>query len=740
MARPRSEKSTLSLLLGALLCAAAPGLAQGPAPTAPEANAPASFDASDVYFQGWLLTKDAEKLHAEGRHLESIEKLRRARELFDTIRNTFPDWRPEMVQSRLQKTFDQIAEISPDAFREQQEKERAIAELEGGARRGGETPPPDAAAPALEIPAEPTKPAPTAPSLESRRIAELETEVRQLQQSLQRSTRPPTQRSTPADPVPLARQREAERQRDLNLAELQRAQAELDKLRRKLAEAPVQEEMLALGRRIDGLEREKEVMAQALETSRAETRETRAQVDALQQERGRLMQEVADLKQSLELERETSNQVVAGQRRQIEHFQNLLKQKDTALAQATRRIQSLESELAEVRESVNDLSRERDQLLRERDQMAALLKLNESGQLQQVIDQNLALDRELRQARERYDELQEENDATKEDLVAALRDLAISKLRIQEFRREREEQEQRLSELRQRLRHEEDQLATSEADPAEVEMLRSIIQRQLKIQEKREQARELLLSALGEKATQDEEIQRAMAIFQGAELNLSPDEMRVLDAEEVDGVIISPYARPRDEVERSLAGLERDLTPYRTAAVRAFQNGRLLAARETFEMIVERHPGDSATMCKLGLVELKLDNPLAAAEIFRRASEVDPTNPYAHRMLGHASSVMGANEDALAALRRAADLSPTHAETHILLGNLLFRMGRLEEAEEAFLTAIACDEALAEPRYNLAVLQARLGRPADGYKHYLRALELGAPPNLELEQKLRPKS
>lgn len=738
MARLRPNAITLSLLLGALLCAANPSLAQAPAPASPEAKAPASFDASDVYFQGWLLTKDAEKLHAEGRHLEAIDKLRRARELFDTIRNTFPDWRPDMVQSRLQKTFDQIAEISPDAFREQQEKQQAIAELEGGSRRGAETAPPNSAAPAIEIPParEPAKPAAPAPSLESRRIAELETEVRQLQQSLQKSTRRPT----PADPAPLARQQEAERQRDLNMAELQRARSELDQLRRKLAEAPVQEEMLALGRRIDGLEREKEVMSQALETSRAETREARAQVDAIQQERGRLMQEVADLKQSLDLERETSNQVVAGQRRQIEHFQQLLKQKDTALERASRRIQSLESELGEVRASFNELREERDQLLRERDQMAALLKLNESGQLQQVIDQNLALDRELRQARERYDELQQENDATKEDLVAALRDLAISKLRIQEFRREREEQEQRLSELRQRLRHEEDQLATTEADPAEVEMLRSIIQRQLKIQEKREQARGLLLSALGEKAAQDQEIQRAMAIFQGAELNLSPDEMRVLDAEEVDGVIVSPYARPRDEVERSLAGLERDLAPYRTAAVRAFQNGRLLAARETFEMIVERHPGDSATMCKLGLVELKLDDPVAAAEIFRRASEVDPTNPYAHRMLGHASSVMGANDDALAALRRAAELSPTHAETHVLLGNLLFRMGQLEEAEETFLTAIACDETLAEPQYNLAVLQARLGRPAEGYKHYLRALELGAPPNLELEQKLRSKS
>jgi len=762
---------------------------EAPAQQLPPADLPAleASDPSDLYFQGWMLIRDAEQLQQDDQPIEALAKFRRAAQIFDSVASGFPKWRPEMVTSRRKKTFDQIAEVSPAALRKREEEERTIAELEGGARAGAG---PDGAQPPsleVELPELPVQPARPVETLESRRIAELEKRVATLRDEITRSHQAErrsqtaareqqaaaNQARTQADRALAAaararaeqerlaernRQLEAEaqdrdvpppapaqpsadgrtgRDRDLAIARLQKAQAELDRLRRKLAEAPVQEEMDALARRINGLEREKEVMSRALESSQAESREARAQIDALQQERGRLRQEIADLRNNLEIERKTANEVVAGQRKQLEEFQQLVKAKDAELAGAKRRIQSLETELAEVRDSFNELREERDGLLRERDQMAALLKLNEAGQLQQVIDQNLALDRELRETRKQFERLQEDNDATKDELLEAKRDLAISKLRIQEFRREKKEQEQRLAELRERLRSEERALAEGDADPAEAEMLRRIIHRQLKVQEKREEARELLLSTLESKAQDDDEIRRAMAIFQGAELNLSPEEMRVLEAEEVDGVIVSPYARPRGEVERNLAGLERQLEPFRAAGTRAFQNGRLHAAREAFEMIVERHPGDTASMCRLGLVHYKLDDPIAAAEMFRRACEIDSRNPYAHRMLGHTLSKLGEHDEALRSLERAVELAPTQSENHLLLGNAQFRVGNLPAAEEAFRTASACDETLAEPHYNLAILCARDGRKQEGRDHYARALELGAAPNLDLEQRLQ---
>ncbi len=704
--------------------------AQQPAPARP---APARFDPSEVYFQGWLLSRDAEKLAEEGKPTEALQKLQRAQQLFDTVARTFPEWKKEMVAGRRKKTFDALAEIRPGALKEQEEKQQAIAELEGGTRLGGST---DGDGPRrldTGIPVAPIRPTQRIETLESRRIAELEREVNRLQQ-----------RATAAEQNRDADRTTQQRMRDAAVAELHKAKSELDRLRRDVAEGPVQEEIDALARRINGLEDEKAVMGRALEASRRETEEARAQVEALNNERARLNQQVDGLKQqvanlqaNLKVEREAANEVVAGQLKQIKQLQAQLRTKDEDLAKANRRIRSLETELAEVRASFDDLKEERNELLRERDQMAALLKLNEAGQLQEVIDQNMALDRELRESKEHYEMLQEDNDATKDDLLEALRDLAISKMRIQEFRREKTEQQQRIEELQARLRSEERLLDAGAGDPAEVAMLRGIIRRQLQVQEKRAEAREMLLSTLDDKAREDDKIRRAVQIFHGAELNLTPEELRVIDGKVVDDVIISPYARPRSEVERSLADLDRELEPFRKAGIRAYRNERLRASREAFQMIIDRHPGDDATMCMLGLVEYKLDEPHAAIDMFRRASELKPANPYAHRMLGHIlSSQLNRQSEAITSLQRATELAPTNAEGHLLLGNAYFRHEDYPAAEDAFRTTLACEPTNAEAHFNLAMLCERTGRRQDGLKHYHLALENGAPPNPALEERL----
>lgn len=727
MPRKLSDLTHRSALLAAAALTVTPFVsapAQLPAPT--ERVAPAAFDPSDVYFQAWLLSKDAEKLEQDGKHLEALNKLRRARQMFGEISKSFPTWKSEMLQGRVDKTVESIARVTPDALKQQDGNDRATAELEGGVRRQGVMEGDSPRALEMDLPAAPVQPTRPVETLDSRRIAELELEANRLKQQIDAS------RASSG-----AGASEVERQRDMAFAQLRKTQAELDELRRRTGSQPMQEEVRALSQRIDALELEKSVMAEALGSSQAETKQAKAQIDALQTERVRLMQEVADLTKNLEIERKTANEVVAGQRKQLKHFQELLEKKDTELAEANGRIQSLEIELGEVRESFNDMRKERDELLRDRDQMAALLNLNEAGQLQQVIDQNMALDRELRETKQRYEMLKEDSDATKDDLLEALRDLAISKLRIQEFRREKAEQDKRTSQLQERLRREDRALATGEANPIETQVLRGIIKKQIDIQEKRREAREILMATLDDKAKADESIRRAMNIFQGAELNLSPEELRMVEDKQVDGVMISPYARPRDEVDRNIAGLERELEPYSKAGTRAYQKGRLRAAREAFEMIVERNPADTAAMCKLGLVEYKLDDYFAAADMFRRATEISPSNPYAKRMLGHTLTLIGENQEALVVLQRAVDLAPTNTEGLILLGNLQFRLGNTQAAEEAFKTAAACNETLAEPHYNLAVLHANIGEKEKGLEHYNKALKNGAIPNLELEQSLQ---
>lgn len=717
-----------------------PAPAQAPLERPAVPPAPAQFDPAEVYFQAWLLTEDARKLSADGKHEEAYEKLQRAQQLFDRIKSTFPDWRQEMLDNRRDKTKEQIAGVIPEVVKARGKRESAMAELEGRKTVDGVVP--GASPEPLDggIPAAPIPPARSAETLASRRIAELEGKVRELQSRL----------TQPAEPNAAARDAsrlgDVSRQRDLLQAELKQANDELQRTRARYTQEPMHQEIEALTGRIQGLEREKSALGQALEKSRQETRRERdsamalqAQIDALQAERGRLLQENSDLQANLEREREKQNEVIAGQRRQLGQLQEELRLKGEELSRANQRIASLETQLAETRQSFEELQEERDGLLRERDQMAALLKLNDNGQLQQIIDQNMKLDRELREANNRKDRLAELLNASQDEQLEAIRNISVAKANINLFKRENAAQQQRIAELENRLKNEDRSLAQGGGDPREVEMLRGIIQKQLRIQERRRQARELLIEALGEKSKDDPSIAGALELFNGAEIPLSPEELRLVDGTKVDNEFVSPFARDRGSVDLATGDLQREVAPLVNAAKRAYVNGRYQSCRELFEMVLERHPGDTATLCRLGNVHLRLEDPMAAADAFRRASELDTTNPYAFRMLGHALMQPGNMQDsgeALHALQRSVELAPTNAEGRMVLGNLLFQLGQMDAAEEQYKTTIACDDTMSEAYFNLAFLYAERGRKKQGLEYYKGALERGAEPDPALEKRL----
>lgn len=695
----------------------------------PAKGAPANFDPSDVYFQGWLLSRDAEKLQAEKRYAEATEKLIRARQLFESVSAYFPLWKPEMVKGRRTKTQELIDVVGPLAIEENKAKERSMAELEGGARTGvieGETPRP------LDtgLPLAPVEPMRDLDTLETRRIAELESRVKELEADLSQNRTPG---SSDRD---ASRARDLAKQRDLAQAEMKRAQDELARLRARFANEPMQEELRNLANQLQSKERERAAIGQALSQSQQETREARAQVEALNVERGRLAQKAADLERNLEQERKIQNEVIAGQQKQLRALQEELRSKNDDLAKANQKIAGLEGQLAEMKLSYDELREERDGLLRERDQMAALLKLNEGSQIDQLIDQNMGLAKQLREANEKVERLNKDHNATQDELLEAMRDLAIAKGNINGFKREKAAQDQRIAELERRLRTEAAGLAANGADAAEAEMLRAIIQKQLRIQERRRQTVEILVDAVGDKAEKDEKIKGALELFNGPEMSLSPQELDLVKDRRVDDEFVNPFRNSPDEVNASVAQLEGSNRPFIEALSRAFVAGRFQSCRELSEMVLERNPGDAATMCRLGVIQLRLDDPVEAAKAFRNAAVVDSGNPYAHRMLGYTLMKTGDYGEALEAIKRSVELAPTHAETRIILGKLHFDLGDEESAEKELKSAIDFDDTLPEPHYNLAFLYAKQGKKKLGLEYYRNAIERGGEHDLDLEKRL----
>jgi tetratricopeptide (TPR) repeat protein len=701
----------LAGLLGSMaLWLAFPAAGQAPPPIAE-----AQFDPSDVYFQGYLNAREAEQRESTGDFIGALEKLQKASEMFNAVRKFHPDWKADMVGGRFGKTTEAIANVRPKAEAQMLKNRNTVAELEGGVKQSG----------TLIDPAQGVMPLTPGilevEPLAARRLREAQEEVDRLR--LESSTG------------------DLAKQNNFLKAQLKAAETNVQALRARLTTAPMEKEMKALNQRIDTLEQEREAMAMALTHSRSAHTEALARNATLEADLKVIQQKYADIDRDLKAERKVSNSVVSGQRRQLDALEKQLEKKNTELTKANERINGLVNELQQSRDSFTELRTERDSLLQERDQMAALLKLNEGSRIQDLIEQNMSLAKNLREANEKVDRLNRESNADKDTITDALRDLAIAKSQINRLHQDKREQDKRLSDLESRLKNEEKSLTDGKiaADPAEVEVLRDIIKRQLRIQERRRQARDLLVEAAKDLGAKDERLAKAIELFDAQIIALSPEEQKLIAGNNVDGEFVSPFARDRASVGQKTAELNRDIAVFERTAEKSFVSGRLLPTRELYQMILEQYPNHTPSLCRLGIVHLKLEEPAAAVDTFRRAVEMDSENPYAFRMLGFSLMKNGDIPDAEKSARRAVELAPNDAKGQSLLATLCYRLGRIKEAESYFKAAITADPLPSEPYYNLALICSRSDRKAEAKNYYNQALDRGALPDPELEDILAKK-
>jgi len=694
---------------------------------------PARFDPSDVYFQGFLAVRAAERLQVEEDYLGAWEKYREADRLFSAVRKYYPEWRSSMVEGRAEGTREMMESVRAKAEEKDKENRRVIAELEGGQRAGAEKPDPR-----FDPRYDPPGVLEVDP-IASRKLKEAEAEVDRLRKLLQDASISQNEASRNASRV-----RDLQRQRDDLQARLRSAETDVAALRARLANMPAENHLTELNRRIEELEQERAAMGLALGQSRRTHNEAMAKiatleadVEVLREEAAGLRQREADMKRDMSRERQVANEVVAGMRRQMQELTNQLAEKDAELGRANQMISRLTHELAEVRAAFNEMRDERDTLLRERDQLATLLHLSEGTRINELIEQNMGLVRQLREANERVEFLSNDGNAAKDDLTEAMRDLAIAKAQINRLQQEKRGQEQRIEELTRKLREEEQALAMGfGADPDEAETLREIIRRQLLIQERRRQAREVLIEAARHRGEQDERLAAAIEIFEGDELHLTPEEQKLIANQHVDGEFISPFARDRTAVARSMDGLNLELDSYDRAATRAFAAGRYLPCRELYQQMLELHPGHTPALCKLGVVHIRLGELDAAADVFQRAVELESANAYAFRMLAFALMLNGEVAAAREPASRSVEIAPHDPLGQIVMGAVSARLGQEDLAESHFKAAINADPMLSEPYFNLAVLHARAKRIDDAREFYSLALERGAVPDPSLEKSI----
>lgn len=708
----------LSLPLAATLVSGMPVAAQALTPAQTPA-AKANFDPAEVHLQAYLAARAAEDAEKDQQFTTALEKLQQTERLIKTITTYYPKWKPDIVARRMAITSAALVRVRPLADEERQRKQRVVAELEGptpkAAAEGGD--------PVFEVPdASPLRANP----LDQQRLDTHQENINRIRKQLQDAMTPPAE---------VARQENRVKELESQLRAAESASA---RMRAQLARAPMEGEVKKLSQQVARLEQERDAMAMALGQSRREHTETLARQARLEADHQVALQQLADIKRDLDLQRKTSSETITGLRRQMRSLQTTVESQSKDLKNSQQRIAGLERELEQSHDAYAQLRGEYDALATERDQMRALLNLSDAGRLQELIEQNTSLHKNLRETQAKYDTLYREHGAANDELAAAITDLAVAKGQINRFKQEKRRQDQHLAELQARLRGEERALSGGlvAADAEEIAMLRNVINRQLMIQERRKQQTRILLDGAKQLGDKDPKIREAIELLEGDDLQLTEGEQQAL-AGRPDAEFFGPNALDPERVAMNRSVLAKDIASYDRAATKAFISERLLPARELFQLILEENPGHVMSLCKLGVVQLRLEDPSAAADAFRRAVELEPANPYAHRMLGFALLTQGDLAAAEPCVRHSVELAQDDPKSRNLLGTICYRLGQTKEAEANFKAAITADPMSSEPYFNLAFLLSRdSGQLPKAREYYQQALERGAVPDLKLEQTL----
>jgi protein O-GlcNAc transferase len=149
---------------------------------------------------------------------------------------------------------------------------------------------------------------------------------------------------------------------------------------------------------------------------------------------------------------------------------------------------------------------------------------------------------------------------------------------------------------------------------------------------------------------------------------------------------------------------------------------RLNDAKNEFSRAIALDPKMAPAHLNLGLVLIDSD-PAAAAESFRHAAELQPTESRPRFLAGFCLEHAGKLPEAAEQYRAALALSPKDYEAHFALGRVLLRTGDAAGAEEQFRAAIAAraDSAPAKLGLGSALLaQKKYAAASDALADYLK--------------------
>ncbi|MDG2126220.1 MAG: tetratricopeptide repeat protein [Verrucomicrobiales bacterium] len=161
-------------------------------------------------------------------------------------------------------------------------------------------------------------------------------------------------------------------------------------------------------------------------------------------------------------------------------------------------------------------------------------------------------------------------------------------------------------------------------------------------------------------------------------------------------------------------------------------------ARKSYLEILASAPDNALTLANLGTVEFQMGHLADARSHLESAVAKMPRLASSWTTLGLLYYQQDELNLAIAALARSLHADPTNAQTHNYLAVVAKSRGWTNAAELELQKAIDLDPGYAEAHFNLALVYLGRRPPAIelAKRHYLRAKELGSPPEPLVEKQI----
>lgn len=453
----------------------------------------------------------------------------------------------------------------------------------------------------------------------------------------------------------------------------------------------------------------------------------------------------------LETDQKSGNKLVQTLTKQLSDLEKKLQESAKEKEQASSEISQLKLTLKETEDQLTDVTNQRDTLKTERDQLADIIKLNNPSNVKEVLEQNVNLAKQLKDAQNRVKLLENSVVSQAVEIESAKSELAFVKKRMIELRDENTEYRKRVSQLNEKLRQADTELekmsSQPDADPElvnENKLLRDAISKQLRVLASRVKSRELLEAAYKRLNLNDPQMADAIkALSEEENLALSNEELALIEKNpdpsqlNPDAVFVAPGYPSPSEQAKAYANLQVEVEALGKGASNAYEKGRYAAAEQLYQTLLDKHPGHYPAHVNLGVIYLKEKKVALARDILQSAVDLNPDHPVGQFLLGIAHYRLGEDAAAQMSLSAASQLDPANARIFFYLGNISSSAGKYEQAVKQYQRALELDSTLVDVYYNLASTYLKAGKLKEARRHYDLSIRAGALPDPDMEQRLK---